>query len=98
MNKEKIQELSQNIFNEVVANRRHLHAHPELSFEETQTSAFIAKKLDKLGLEYQHMAENGLVALSEGEKSSDRVVALRADMDALPITEANDVVYKSQNT
>jgi amidohydrolase len=97
MNKETIQELSQNIFNDVVANRRHLHSHPELSFHETETSAFVAKKLDDLGLEYVHMADNGLVALIKGAKPSDRVVALRADMDALPITEANDVPYKSQN-
>src|SRR3569833_1295311 len=98
MNKEKIQELSGNIFSQVVAYRRHLHAHPELSFEENQTSAFIAKKLDELGLEYQHMAGNGLVTLIKGAKPSDQVVALRADMDALPITETNDVPYKSQNT
>ncbi|HJP64456.1 MAG TPA: M20 family metallopeptidase [Mucilaginibacter sp.] len=97
MNKETIQELSQNIFNDVVANRRHLHSHPELSFHETETSAFVAKKLDDLGLEYVHMADNGLVALIKGGKPSDKVVALRADMDALPITEANNVPYKSQN-
>ena len=98
MIREKIQELSGGIFNEVVANRRHLHSHPELSFHEVETSAFIAKKLDELGLQYQRMADNGLVALIKGEKSSDQVVALRADMDALPILEANDVPYKSQNT
>ena len=97
MNKEQIQELSQSIFNEVVADRRHLHSHPELSFHEVETSAYVAKKLDELGLEYHRMAENGLVALIKGERPSDRVVALRADMDALPITEANDVSYKSQN-
>jgi amidohydrolase len=98
MNKEKIQELSSSIFNEVVANRRYLHSHPELSFNEVETSAYVAKKLDELGLEYHRMAENGLVALIKGDKPSDKVVALRADMDALPITEANDVSYKSQNT
>jgi amidohydrolase len=97
MIKEQIQQLSKNIFNDVVANRRHLHSHPELSFHETETSAFIANKLDALGLEYIRMADNGLVALIKGEKPSDRVVALRADMDALPITEANEVAYKSQN-
>jgi len=97
MNKEKIQELSQNIFDEVVANRRHLHSHPELSFNEVETSAFVAKKLDELGLQYERMADNGLVALIKGAKPSDRVVALRADMDALPILEANDVSYRSQN-
>src|SRR6201996_3571474 len=98
MIKKQIQDLAKNIFDEVVANRRHLHSHPELSFEETQTSAFIAKKLDELGLEYQHMAENGLVALIKGQKPSDKGGARGADMDALPITEANNVPYKSQNT
>jgi len=98
MIKEQIQQLSQDIFNDVVANRRHLHANPELSFHETQTSAFIAGKLDELGLKYQRMADNGLVALITGDKASGNVVALRADMDALPITEANQVPYRSQNT
>jgi amidohydrolase len=96
--KEKIQELAKSIFDDVVANRRHLHSHPELSFHEVETSAFVAKKLDELGLTYERMADNGLVALIKGEKPSDQVVALRADMDALPILEANDVPYKSQNT
>jgi amidohydrolase len=81
-----------------VANRRHLHSHPELSFHEVETSAYVAKKLEDLGLEYHRMAENGLVALIKGDKPSDKVVALRADMDALPITETNNVPYKSQNT
>lgn len=97
MIKEQIQQLSQDIFNEVVANRRHLHSHPELSFHEKETSAFIAERLEALGLGYEKMADNGLVVLIKGDKPSDRVVALRADMDALPITEANDVPYKSQN-
>ena len=97
MIKQQIQELSKSIFNEVVANRRHLHSHPELSFHEVETSAFIAKKLDELGLEHIRMADNGLVALIKGNKPSDAVIALRGDMDALPIVEANDVPYKSQN-
>jgi len=97
MIKEKIQELSQKIFNDVVANRRHLHTNPELSFHEQKTSAFVASKLDELGLAYEKMADTGLVALIKGDLPSNNVVALRADMDALPITEANDVPYKSQN-
>jgi amidohydrolase len=97
MIKEKIQQLSQDIFKEVVANRRHLHANPELSFHEKQTSAYIESKLDELGLTHVRMADNGLVAMIEGGKPSGNVVALRADMDALPITEANDVPYKSKN-
>ncbi|RYU89305.1 amidohydrolase [Mucilaginibacter terrigena] len=97
MIKEKIQALAKDIFNEVVANRRHLHSHPELSFHEVETSVFVANKLEELGLEYHKMADTGLVALIKGDKPGDQVVALRADMDALPITEANDVPYKSQN-
>jgi amidohydrolase len=97
MIKEQIQELSQKIFNDVVANRRHLHTNPELSFHEQKTSAFVAGKLEELGLTYEKMADTGLVALIKGDLPSDKVVALRADMDALPITEANDVPYKSQN-
>lgn len=97
MIKEKIQQLSAEIFDDVVANRRHLHSHPELSFHEVQTSVFVAQKLTELGLEYHKMADTGLVAMIKGDKPSDKVVALRADMDALPILEANDVPYKSQN-
>jgi len=95
--KEQIQELSQKIFNDVVINRRHLHTHPELSFNEVATSAYVAQKLDELNIPYVRMADNGLVGLLKGDKLSDQVIALRADMDALPITEANNVPYKSQN-
>lgn len=95
MLKDKIYQLAQNIHMEVVGNRRHLHANPELSFEEYETSAFVKSKLDELGISYQNMADTGIVALITGSKPSDSVVALRADMDALPILEANDVPYKS---
>ncbi len=97
MMKEQIQELSQKIFGDVVNNRRHLHANPELSFHEVATSAYVASKLDALGIPYVRMADNGIVGLLSGNKPSNQVIALRADMDALPITEANDVPYKSQN-
>jgi amidohydrolase len=97
MLKDKITLLANQIHSDVVANRRHLHANPELSFHEYETSAYVAQKLDELGIEYKKMANTGLVALIKGTKQSDAVVALRADMDALPIVEANDVVYKSKN-
>ena len=96
MLKEKISRLAQDIHSEVIANRRHLHANPELSFEEYETSAFVKSKLDELGISYQKMADTGIVALIKGAKPSDAVVALRADMDALPILEANDVPYRSK--
>lgn len=97
MFRNKIQGLAAEIFNDVVANRRHLHANPELSFHEYQTSAFVASKLDELNIPYQKMAGTGLVALIKGSLESDKVVALRADMDALPIAEKNEVLYKSKN-
>jgi amidohydrolase len=82
---------------EVVAMRRHIHANPELAFEEYKTSDFIAKKLDEYGIPYQRgIAKTGIVGFIEG-KNKDKVIALRADMDALPITEENDVPYKSKN-
>ena len=95
MLKDKISRLAQKFHQEVIENRRYLHANPELSFEEYQTSAFVKAKLDELGIGYQSMADTGIVALIKGSKASENVIALRADMDALPILEANDVPYRS---
>lgn len=75
--------------------RRHLHQHPELSYQEVETSAFVQEKLRALGLTPHVLAETGVVACVEGKNPSSRVVALRADMDALPIQEENDLPYKS---
>lgn len=97
MLKEKVAELASQIHEEVIQDRRHLHQNPELSFHEYQTSAFIAAALDKLGIAYQKMADTGIVALLRGAKPSDAVIALRADMDALPIIETNTVSYASKN-
>ena len=80
-----------------VALRQHLHANPELSFQEFNTVAFVTVELQKLGLATQPIANTGVVALIEGRNPGSRTVALRADMDALPITEQNDVPYKSTN-
>ncbi len=77
--------------------RHHLHAHPELSFKEYETSRFIAGKLSEWNINYKIIAETGVVALLEGKNPLKRIVALRADMDALPILEENNVEYKSQN-
>lgn len=96
--KEKIQSLAQQYHADTVACRRHLHAHPELSFEEVETGKFVAAQLSALGVEHKHgVAENGVVALIKGKNPKKRTIALRADMDALPIQEANNVPYKSQN-
>ncbi|MCO4292900.1 M20 family metallopeptidase [Solitalea sp. MAHUQ-68] len=97
MLKEKIQALAKNIHNETIANRRHIHANPELSFKEYKTSEFIASKLTEWGIPFEHKAETGIVGLIKGNKASEKVLALRADMDALPILEANEVEYKSKN-
>ncbi len=80
---------------ETVTLRRHLHAYPELSFEEYATADFIAAQLKNLGIPFQRMAGTGIVALLEGQKGSGPVLALRADIDALPIQEANKVPYAS---
>jgi amidohydrolase len=98
--KERIKELARKQHDYVVGVRRHLHAHPELSFAEHNTAAHIAAQLDKAGVPYQTgVAGTGIVALVEGKKTAGAgtVVALRADMDALPINELNEVEYKSQN-
>lgn len=97
MLKEKIQQLAQNIHNEIIHLRRHIHANPELSFHEYETAKFVQKQLDALGIEYQaDVAGTGVVGIIRG-KAEGKVIALRADMDALPILEQNEVEYKSKN-
>lgn len=98
MLREEITQLAQKLHSNVILNRRQLHAHPELSFHEYETSAFVKARLDEMGIPWQPMADTGIVALVKGDKPSDRVIALRADMDALPITEANAVPYASKHT
>ncbi len=97
MLKETIKQLAEQVKDTVIEKRRHLHANPELSFHEYKTAAFVKQQLDQLGIPWQPMAETGVVGLIQGEKTSDKVIALRADMDALPITEANTVDYASQH-
>lgn len=95
---ERIKTLAAQHEEEVIANRQHLHANPELSFEEYNTAAFVQQQLDVYGIPYrQEVAGTGIVALIEGKNPDKKVIALRADMDALPITEQNEVPYKSRN-
>jgi amidohydrolase len=94
---EKIKALSNSIAEETVANRQHLHMHPELSFQETETQAYVEKQLNAWGIPNSRLANTGVVGIIEGRNPGKKVVALRADMDALPITETNDVPYKSTN-
>lgn len=95
--KEQIQELAGNIFEEIVGYRRHLHANPELSFKEFETAAFIKEKLQQWGIPFESMANTGVVGLITGDLPSEQVIALRGDIDALPIVEANDKPYISKN-
>lgn len=95
---ESIKKLASEIQGELIDTRRHLHAHPELSFEEYQTSAFLKEKLSEIGItKFEVKANTGFTALIEGKNPSKKIVALRADMDALPIEEKNDISYKSKN-
>lgn len=85
------------IHSKVISHRRHLHQNPELSFVEYKTAQYVASQLAAMGIIPQvGVADTGVVALITGTKhESNQVIALRADMDALPITEANNVSYKS---
>lgn len=96
--KDKIKELATASLPEVIGWRRHLHQNPELSFEEYNTCEFISQKLSEIGIPHEKgVAKTGLVGLIKGKNPGKKVIALRADMDALPITETNEVPYKSKN-
>lgn len=97
MIKDKIHQLAAKYFHEVVGLRRHLHQHPELSFHEVETGKFIADKLTEFGIENEHgWGKNGVVALIKGNNPESKIIALRGDIDALPIQEANEVEYRSK--
>ena len=93
---EKIKQLSSEITPETLANRHHIHANPELSYQEFQTQAYVLEQLERMGIQAKKIATTGLIAEIKGKNPSKKVVALRADMDALPIQETNEVPYKSK--
>jgi amidohydrolase len=96
--KERVRQASQELQAETVRNRRHLHANPELSFEEHQTADFVAKNLTEIGVPFQTgVAKTGVVGMIEGGAGDGPTLALRADMDALPILEENPNDYCSRN-
>ncbi len=98
MLKEKIKNFASKYREDIVACRRHLHKNPELSFQEFNTQKFVEQKLNEFGVTNHHrLANTGVVALIEGKNPTKKVIALRADMDALPIVETNKVDYKSIN-
>ena len=84
-------------FSDLIAIRRHIHQNPELSFEETETAKFISSKLTEFNIEHKtNVGGNGIVGLIKGKNPTKKTVALRADIDALPIQETNNVEYKSK--
>lgn len=96
--KSDIEKISNEIFDDVVSFRKWIHKHPELSFQEKETSEFICSILKKNDIRFtKNIGGYGIVAVIEGKKSSSRVIGFRADMDALPIIEENDIDYKSVN-
>ena len=94
---QKIKALSEKYKSEFIEVRQHLHAHPELSYMEFETSKFIQQKLASFNIPFQVMATTGVVGIIKGKNPESRIIALRADIDALPIDEENVVDYASQN-
>lgn len=92
---DKIKLLAKQYAPDFIAIRHHLHANPELSYQEFQTSQFVQQKLQEYGIPFEIKATTGVVGLLKGKNPERRIIALRADMDALPIMEENDVPYKS---
>ncbi len=93
---DKIKKLSDELFEEIRDVRQHIHKHPELSFQEKKTSLFIQEKLKEAGIAYKaNIVDTGIVGVIEGKSTDGRIVALRADMDALPVKEKNKLSYKS---
>jgi amidohydrolase len=95
---QKILQLAATHFDDVVGIRRHLHRFPELSYEESNTSAYIQEQLRCMDIPFKTgFVTNGIVGVIEGRNPGKRTVALRADMDALPVSELNDIPFKSEN-
>ncbi|HRG87684.1 MAG TPA: M20 family metallopeptidase, partial [Chitinophagales bacterium] len=94
--RERIQALAEKYYPRVIELRRHIHANPELSWQEVETSKLVATELMRCGIEVQtRVATNGVVGILKGNNPGAKCIALRADMDALPILEENKVAYCS---
>ena len=97
MTNQYIAALAKKIHPEIIAIRRHLHQHPELSFQEEQTAAFVAARLETLGISHKkNVAGHGVIGWIRGRDPDKKLIALRADMDALPIQEENEAPYHSK--
>ena len=94
--KDKIRSLATALAPEYISIRQYLHSKPELSYQEFETSDFICRQLESYGIPFRRMATTGVIGMIEGKNPSAKTIALRGDMDALPIEEANDIAYKSQ--
>lgn len=98
MIKTRIQSISKAILDEIIAIRQHIHQHPELSFHEFETSNYIESILKKWNINFESgVAGTGIIGVIRPNKDVAKCIALRADLDALPIQEENDVDYKSKN-
>ena len=83
---------------DLIATRRDIHENPELGFEENRTSDLVAKQLESWGIEvHRDIAKTGLVGVLKGNGDSSRTIGIRADMDALPMSEEGTPIYKSKN-
>lgn len=95
---QRIEQLAQKYESETIGIFRHLHAHPELSFHETETAKYVCNALSGMQIPYESgIGTNGILARIECKNPARRVIALRADMDALPIQEETDLDWKSVN-
>src|SRR6188508_2992748 len=96
MLKDRIKELAKGYAPRFIKIRHHLHANPELSYQEFETSKFIQQKLKEFDIPFEIKATTGVVGLIKGKNAGKKIIALRADMDALPIREENNIDYKSK--
>lgn len=95
---QRIREQAEKMQDQLIETRRYLHAHPELSYQEQQTMEYVARQLEKVGIPFEkNIAGYGLVGYIRGNQPDSKTIALRGDMDALPIEEKNEVPYKSCN-
>ncbi len=95
--KKEIIKLGDKYFSEIRDIRRHLHMYPELSFREEKTSQYIQNELKKTGLEYQEIFKTGITGILKGRNPQKKTIALRADIDALPVQENTGLEFASKN-